>query len=123
VLTCHAGATTTHCIVIDRDCSGCPEGACCTSRGRCAASRASRSQTAEQRCTSRGGTYAGNGTTCGDFDGDGIPDVLENNDCCGTRDDCHSGTNPLLADTDGDGADDGLELKAGTNPCDSGSVP
>jgi hypothetical protein len=84
--------------------------------------KASKSQSAGERCEARGGTYFGDGSTCNDSDGDGIPDVMENNNCC-DRGPCKTGTNPFLPDTDSDGADDGVEVKKGTDPCDDTSTP
>lgn len=57
-------------------------------------------------------------TTCGfqisaDTDGDGIPDIVENQGC----------TDPNNADTDGDTYDDGLEIRMGSDPCDDQSIP
>jgi hypothetical protein len=126
VVVCHAGATATHCVVQSVDCSGCPSGACCfagASRGRCHVVRASRTETAQQVCEGRGGTYAGDGTDCADTDGDGLDDVKETNHCCGAPDPCSLGTSPTNPDTDGDGFDDGTEVKQGSDPCDAASVP
>ncbi len=57
-------------------------------------------------------TYFGDGTTCDDNDGDGIPNVLETNDCIVGP--CSTGTNPANPDTDGDGCTDGADA----DPCD-----
>lgn len=120
VPVCHHGATSTHCVVIDLDCSLCPSGACCFPShggGRCRVLRPGHSSTAEERCTLHGGSYGGDGTDCRDSDGDGLPDVTEGNDCCAPRDGCHHGTNPHDPDTDGDGVNDGDEVRAGSDPC------
>jgi hypothetical protein len=123
-VVCHDGATATHCVVVSLDCSGCA-GACCfptRTEGRCHVIQGSRTETSQQRCESRGGTYGGHGTDCADLDADGLADVWETNNCCGPRDSCHLGTSPLTPDTDGDGFD-GEEVKRGTDPCDPLSHP
>ncbi len=119
---CHAGATNTHCVVVAQDCSGC-KGACCLPTGRCHVFPAGGTQTSEQACVARNGSYAGHGTDCGDYDGDGIADIRETNNCCAPKSVCSLGTSPVVADTDGDGFDDGTEIKKGTDPCDPLSFP
>jgi hypothetical protein len=107
---CHSGATADHCIVVGVDCSRCPTGACCLpDDGTCIMTLD------ESDCVDNfGGDYKGDGTTCFDSDGDGIPDVQETNDCCGPTDPCHTGTSPTNPDTDGDGCLDGED----PDPCD-----
>jgi hypothetical protein len=118
---CHPGATATHCNVVGYDCSSCPDGACCLQDGTCVIVSPSADQTAEEVCEQvMGGDYQGDTTTCDDGDGDGIPDVYENNECglCGETDRCNVPTDPSNPDTDGDGCRDGEELAGGTDPCD-----
>lgn len=94
------------------DCSLCFPGACC--------------DPADHSCTVVPGAascpapaeYKGDGSDCRDTDGDGIPDVLESDSCCGVgHDDCNTGSDPSNPDTDGDGTFDGDELAQGTDPC------
>lgn len=69
-------------------------------------------------CAAAGGIYLGPGSTCADSDGDGLPDVVETNDCCvGLIDLGSTGTDPFHPDTDGDGVNDGLEILAGSDAC------
>lgn len=77
-------------------------GACCTPSTECEVMT-------EAACLARGGTYAGPGTNCDDFDGDRIPDVFELGNCQ-TGSSCFSGSDPFVADTDNDGINDGDEF-------------
>ena len=90
-------------------------GACCLTDGVCVVAAGS------SDCSSMGGQYKGNSTTCADSDGDGIPDVMETNNCgsgWNRNDLCNTRTNPSLQDSDGDGFLDGEEVYLfGTNPC------
>ena len=91
------------------DCSACVEGACWDpNSGDCAITDAA-------GCTN---TFLGIQTNCNDSDGDGLPDIVETNDCCtGFTDLLNTGTNPFEADSDGDGVDDRTEILNGTDPC------
>ncbi|MFQ5474733.1 MAG: hypothetical protein ACE5DM_02755, partial [Candidatus Nanoarchaeia archaeon] len=55
-----------------------------------------------------------------DFDGDGLTNKFE---CGYSGDSCYSGLDPQGEDTDGDGVIDGVEIDAGTDPCDPSSKP
>lgn len=105
-------------------CVPCECGACCLPGSGCSEVVADQGNmlTAEEVCTNQGGTYMGAGTSCDDLDGDGLPDVLESNGCCGPKDACHLGTSPHALDSDGDGIGDGNELAVGSDPCDAASV-
>ncbi len=123
-ITCHSGATATHCIEIDRDCSGCPKGACCSGKkGRCRVLKAKKDKTAAERCAARNGIYHGDGSSCADSDGDRLADVRESNNCCGVPSKCNLLSSPTTRDTDGDGANDRREFKKNTDPCDPNSFP
>ncbi len=123
-VTCHAGATPTHCIEIGRDCSGCPKGACCFGKkGRCKVLKAKKSRTAAERCAAKNGVYHGDGSSCADTDGDRLADVREANNCCGVQTRCNLRSSPIFADTDGDGANDRVEFKKNTDACDPDSFP
>lgn len=95
------------------DCSACDDGACLDP-----VTLACAITTDEVTCTSGGGIFLGAQTKCTDSDGDGLPDVVETDDCCqGFVDLTNTGTDPFDPDTDGDGVDDGAEILAGTDPC------
>jgi hypothetical protein len=60
----------------------------------------------------------------GDIDGDGIPNILDEDsdgDGISDGDEIKNGTDPANPDTDGDGLSDGDELTEGTNPNDPDS--
>ena len=90
------------------DCSLCPWGACCTGDGQC---------TLVQTADNCPGEYKGDGTDCRDTDGDGLADVIETGNCCGTTNGCNTGTDSLNPDTDGDGIPDGTEVDGSADPC------
>ncbi len=95
------------------DCSACDDGACLDPVTLdCIV------VTNEAACSD---VFLGVQTDCADSDGDGLPDVVETNDCCagGTGDLTDTGTDPFNADSDGDGIDDGTEMVNGLDPCDS----
>ncbi|MEM7165223.1 MAG: hypothetical protein AAF581_07135 [Planctomycetota bacterium] len=95
------------------DCSACDDGACLDPT-----TLACTITTDEAACLINGGVFLGPQTKCTDTDGDGLPDIVETDDCCiGFVDLTNTGTDPNLADTDGDGIDDGAEILAGTDPC------
>jgi hypothetical protein len=93
------------------DCSACP-GACIDP------GTLSCSLTDGSGCALLGGSFLGSATSCEDSDGDGLPDLVETNDCCtGFVSLTDTGTNPLDPDSDADGVSDGAEVLAGTDPC------
>ncbi len=105
----HAGPGHVH-ETAPPDCSACPPGACCDAvAGTCTVTTA-------ELCTAE---FKGLGTDCLDKDGDGIPDILETNNCCSVPDLCNQGTDPSNPDTDGDGINDGVEIALGLDPCRS----
>ena len=100
------------------DCSVCPmdpnSGACCIPKDGTCVPVIETLESAAFNCSILGGQYKGAGTTCADSDGDGIPDVAENNDCVfGFIDHCNTGSDPNNPDTDGDGLLDGDD----SDPC------
>jgi len=115
VPVCHAGATASHCIVVGQACTPCPHEACCnTADGSC-------TLLLPGECNEE---PMGIGTTCQDFDADGIADVSETGICCNPdRNMCRTGTDPNDPDTDNDGLLDGFELKkTKCDPCVPDSV-
>jgi len=109
--TCHANPAGghNHCT---KQCNVCPRGACCDPQsGTC---------TVVEGAANCLGQYKGDGTSCADSDGDGIPDWIENNDCCQSNTPCNIASNPNDPDTDGDGILDGEEVAQGCDPCVAG---
>jgi hypothetical protein len=94
--------------VTGTQCTPCKCGACC-SGGSCDIATGIDPATT---CAGLGGDYKGDGSHCGDTDGDGIPDALESHHCCGPTSACGTGSNPADADTDNDGVEDGHDLNA-----------
>ncbi len=110
--TCHDGPSAGH-LHCTKQCRVCPVGACCDAViGGC-------TEVSAADCgLNPASIYFGDGTDCGDTDGDTIPDVFENNDCCqASFSACSTGSDPENPDTDGDGFDDGVELACGGDPC------
>jgi hypothetical protein len=108
----HAGPGHLH--VTGESCGPCPCGACCKPDGSC--DQLEGFDPAGQ-CAAMGGTYGGDGTTCGDSDADGLADWFEKSDCCVPGTTCRWSTDPNNPDTDGDGDSDGTEIANGTDPC------
>ncbi|MCP4589580.1 MAG: hypothetical protein GY842_02430 [bacterium] len=107
--------THSHDHIVKQKCQVCPDGACY--KPDTLACR----QVLPDSCTAEGEVFMGEGTSCDDRDGDGLPNFAEYNDCCKAdqvaQDAFAALSSPWDNDTDGDGVNDGDEILQDRDPC------